>query len=231
MWLPSRFTLVRLPTMRGMPNVVLDSDLRDRVAELFRRRRDVWRVALALGAIVLVALFLWGRGATARIAPPAALPPAAATALVAPTPTAVVYVDVAGAVRAPGLYSLPAGARVADALTAARGARPRADLSAINLAEVVADGTKIFVPVRGSDAAPHSTGPAAVPSSAGPPSISLNTADQAALETVPGVGPVTALAIIGFRERIGGFTSVDQLLEVDGIGPATLEEIRPYLHV
>jgi competence protein ComEA len=65
----------------------------------------------------------------------------------------------------------------------------------------------------------------------GPPLVPLNSADQAALETIPGIGPVTAMAILAYRERAGAFSSVDQLLEVDGIGPATLEQIRPYLHV
>ena len=216
-----------------MPDVVLETAWRERVEDLFSRRRDVWRIAGAFAAIVVVALFLWGRGATARIAPPAApAPPAGAGGtFAAPTPTPVVLVDVAGAVKAPGLYSLPAGARVADALTAARGPRSRADLTNLNLAQVVADGTKIVVPTRGSGAAHTATASTSVPSPPGPPVINLNSADQTALETVSGIGSVTALAIIGFRDRAGGFSSVDQLLEVDGIGPATLEEIRPYLQV
>jgi competence protein ComEA len=214
-----------------MPNVVLENRWRDRVEELLGRRLDLWRVSLALGAIVVVALFLWGRGATARIAPPATVPGPGSSVLVAPSPTPAVFVDVAGAVRAPGLYSLPAGARVADALTAARGPRPRADLTTLNLAQVLTDGTKIVVPAQGSGPGTVPAQPAAAPSPSGPLAIPLNSADQATLEMLPGVGPVTALAIIGYRERAGGFTSVDQLLEVDGIGPATLEEIRPYLLV
>jgi competence protein ComEA len=230
MWLAPRFSSWVFPRIRDMPNVVIENGLRERVEDLLSRRRDVWRIVGAFAAIVVVALFLWGRGATARIAPPSA-PAPPGTALAAPTPTPVVLVDVAGAVRAPGLYSLPPGARVADALTAARGARPRADLTTLNLAQVVMDGTKIVVPSRGSAARGMPAPPAAAPSPPGPAVIDLNTADQAALETVPGIGPVTALAIIGYRQRAGGFSSVDQLLEVDGIGPATLEQIRPYLQV
>ena len=185
-------------------------------------------MAAVVAGVVAIALALLGRGAGARIAPPARGPmpafPSTAT-----SPTAVVFVDVAGAVRAPGLYSLPAGARVADAISAAGGARPRADLSALNLAELLVDGTKIDVPVSGAVASPQGPDAAPVASSPSPSTVSLNSADQAALETIPGVGPVTAAAIIGYREQIGSFQSIDQLLDVDGIGPATLEAIRPYV--
>jgi competence protein ComEA len=213
-----------------MSNVVLESGLSARVQELLGRRRDLTRIALAVIAIVVAALFLWGRGATARVAPPAAVPAAAPTPGSLATATPAVFVDVAGAVRAPGLYTLPVGARVADALAAARGPRARADLAALNLAAVVIDGTKIVVPSRGARHAVAATQPSA-PASSGPSVVAVNSADQAALETVPGIGPVTALAIIAYRERAGGFSSIDQLLEVDGIGPATLEQIRPYLQI
>ena len=139
-------------------------------------------------------------------------------------------VHVAGAVHRPGLYELSAGARVADALRAARGPLRRADVDSLNLAEPVVDGAKVEVPVRGS-AAPG-TVPAVVPSAS--PSVAvvdLNIADAAALETIPGVGPVTAAAILEYRTEIGSFTSVDQLLEVSGIGPVTLENLRPYVTV
>jgi competence protein ComEA len=214
-----------------MPNIVLETGWRARMEELFGRRRDAVRIALALTAIVVVALLLWGRGARARIAPPATVPGPGGTVLAAATPTPAVFVDVAGAVRAPGLYTLPPGARVADALAAARGPAARADLTTLNLAQVVVDGTKIVVPARGPGAAAGPAEPAAAPAPSGPPTISLNSADQAALETVPGIGPVTALAILGYRERAGAISSIDELLEVDGIGPATLEQIRPYLQV
>lgn len=214
-----------------MPNIVVEEGLRGRIDDLLARRREVWRVALGVAAFVVVALMLWGRGATARIAPPASAPSAGSAALAAPTPTPAVFVDVAGAVRAPGLYTLPAGARVADALTAARGPRPRADLTTLNLAQVVVDGTKIVVPRRGQRTAEAAQPSGAAPQPSGPPLVSLSTADQAALETVPGIGPVTALAILAYRDRAGGFSSIDQLLEVDGIGPTTLEQIRPYLSV
>jgi competence protein ComEA len=207
-------------------DIVVDRSLRDRLQELAGGRREAWLVAAVVVTIVGSALALLGRGAGARIAPPAQEPvPAFPSA--APSPTAVLFVDVSGAVRAPGLYSLPAGARVADAISAAGGARPRADLSALNLAELLVDGTKIDVPVQGRIGSPAAAPPgAASPSSA---TVSLNSADQAALETIPGIGPVTATAILGYRQQIGSFESIDQLLDVDGIGPATLEAIRPYV--
>ena len=154
-----------------------------------------------------------------------------------------VVVDVEGKVRRPGIAVLPAGSRVADALEAAGGARPGTDLQALNLARVLVDGEQLLV---GTDppvgvAAGSLTGPSApaVPGTAppgaatgaGPPAalVNLNTADQVALETLPGVGPVTAVAILEWRTQHGAFTSVDELLEVSGIGDATLAEIAPHV--
>jgi competence protein ComEA len=136
---------------------------------------------------------------------------------------------VAGAVRRPGLYKVASDARVADAVRAAGGPTPRADLDALNLAEPLVDGTKIDVLQRG-EVAPPGAGVTPAPEGAAPAAlIPLNSADQAALESIPEVGPVTALAILEYRTEIGGFSSIDQLLEVSGIGPATLEAIRPYV--
>jgi competence protein ComEA len=112
---------------------------------------------------------------------------------------------------------------VADAIEAAGGPTRRADLDLLNLAELLIDGMRVEVFQRGE------TG--AVPSSQSNGSIlvSLNSADQVELELVPGIGPVTAVAIIARREEIGGFSSLEELLEVDGIGPVTLESIKPYM--
>ncbi|MDQ4024065.1 MAG: helix-hairpin-helix domain-containing protein, partial [Actinomycetota bacterium] len=108
-------------------------------------------------------------------------------------------------------------------IDAAGGATRRADLGLLNLAEPLVDGVKVEVLERGAPA----TAPPA--SAATPSAVSLNSADQAALETIPGVGPVTAAAIVAYRDETGPFTSVEQLLEVSGIGPATLESVRPYV--
>lgn len=214
-----------------MPDIVVERSLRERIESAVGSRRDVWILAGAVAAVILVALVLLGRGADARIAPPATSS-AAAPAPIAATPTPMVFVDIGGAVRAPGLYSLPAGARVADAIAAAGGPRGRGDLSSLNLAQMLTDGTKIEVPTT-RQAAAAGTGPVAAPTPAGGPAaptlVPLNTADQTALETIPGVGPVTATAILTYRQQIGTFETIDQLLEVDGIGPATLESIRPYV--
>jgi competence protein ComEA len=137
----------------------------------------------------------------------------------------LVVVHVAGAVRHPGIIELAAGSRVADAIDLAGGALPRANLDLLNLAAIVVDGTQILVPSGTS--AVSVAGPTAGPTS--PALVNLNSADQAMLETVPGLGPVKAGAILAYRTEIGGFTSIDQLLEVTGIGPATLESIRPFV--
>ena len=137
--------------------------------------------------------------------------------------TAELVVDVAGKVRRPGIAVLPAGSRVVDALEAAGGARRGVDLTALNLARPVVDGEQILVGVA---PVPGVAGSLDAPSN-GESLVSLNTADQATLETLPGVGPVTAESIIAWRTDNGGFTSVDELLEVDGIGEATLEDLAP----
>lgn len=152
-------------------------------------------------------------------------PPAAGSELV---------VHVSGAVAAPGVVQLPAGARVDDALQAAGGPTDDADLSAVNLARPVGDGEQIHLPVPGEEpraADPAAAGPGAseagdAPAAATPGVIDLNTASAAELEELPGVGPAIAQRIVEHREKNGPFTSVDGLLEVSGIGPSTLEEIR-----
>ena len=145
-------------------------------------------------------------------------------------PEADLVVDVAGKVRRPGIAVLPAGSRVVDALKAAGGARPGVDLTPLNLARVLLDGEQILVGVP----TPSGVGAAAMPS--GPPGapqvlVNVNTADQATLETLPGVGPVTAQAILSWRQAHGGFSAVEELLEVDGIGEATLGQLAPLVTV
>jgi competence protein ComEA len=139
-------------------------------------------------------------------------------------PSGDLVVDVAGKVRRPGIAVLPAGSRVVDALEAAGGARRGVDLTSLNLARPVVDGEQILVGVAPAAGVAGSLGS---PTPSGTTLVNLNTADQAALETLPGVGPVTAEAILGWRTEHGGFTSVDELLEVDGIGEATLADLAP----
>jgi competence protein ComEA len=136
-----------------------------------------------------------------------------------------VVVDVTGAVARPGVYRLPAGARVTDAVERAGGASGGALLEAINLAARLADGQQVVVPKRGPAGAPLAT--AAGGDEEGP--ISLGTATVEQLDTIDGIGPVTAQDIVEFRDEHGGLSSVDQLDQVSGIGPATMESLRARL--
>jgi competence protein ComEA len=151
-------------------------------------------------------------------------PPTAEVAVAESTSPVTVVVHVAGAVERPGVYELDAGSRVEAAIAAAGGASPQADLGALNLAAVVIDGTQIYVPEPGEvPPVAVSVGAEALSgeeAAVGP--IDVNRATAAQLETLPGVGPATAAAIITERERNGPFVSVDDLERVPGIGPAKL---------
>jgi len=135
-----------------------------------------------------------------------------------------VVVDVAGAVREPGVYRLPAGSRVEDAVQRAGGPTSRAQLEAVNRAARLADGQQVVVPERlpGGVAATATGTPEDGP-------ISLGTATVEQLDTIDGIGPVTAENIVEFRDQHGGLASVNQLDEVSGIGPATMESLRARL--
>ncbi len=141
---------------------------------------------------------------------------------------AEVVVDVAGRVRRPGIVRLPAGSRVVDALDAAGGARRGVDLSPLNLARLLVDGEQVLVGVRAAPGvAPQAASdPVASP---GAPLVNLNTATAEQLDTLPGVGPVTASAILQWRSDHGAFSAVEELLEVSGIGDATLAEMAPFV--
>ncbi|HJA04405.1 MAG TPA: ComEA family DNA-binding protein [Candidatus Microbacterium stercoravium] len=202
------------------------------MSDLEGYRRAAPRARLGIGAaivLVLVALAvtvgigIW-RGQSAPVehvtAPPQATEPATAVASDA-------YVHVSGAVRAPGLYVVGADARVIDAVSAAGGLADDADASAINLARPVTDGEQLVVPVEG-EAPP--AGPSAGSGSA-PGLVSVNTADAAALEELPGIGPALAARIIDWRDTEGPFATVDDLLAVSGIGPKVLESLRDLVTV
>jgi competence protein ComEA len=135
-----------------------------------------------------------------------------------------VVVDVTGAVARPGVYRLPAGSRVEDAVRRAGGATAKAELEAINRAARLADGQQVVVPERAPGGLAAATGAAG---EEGP--ISLGTATVEQLDTIDGIGPVTAEKIVEFRDGQGGLASVDQLDEVSGIGPATMESLRARL--
>ena len=226
----------------------------------FVRSTGLGRLASAAGTLLLVALAAWwllrapsppieaglpvaaGVGGAKRSTSTTTSPtvPGAAAAGVASSPIsssgagADLVVQAAGAVARPGVYRLPAGSRVADLVALAGGPIDGADPSALALAAKLVDGQRLYVPRPGespavSGGAGTATGSAAGDPAAGP--LDLNTVTAAQLDALPGVGPSTAAAIVAFREQHGGFSSVDQLGSVRGIGPAKLEALRPLVRV
>lgn len=188
-----------------------------------------------------------GKRTTMATGPPAGTSAVPETAAAPGTgdhgPAGTVTVQVVGAVHRPGVVTLPAGSRVIDAVKAAGGAGGKADTAAVNLARKVVDGEQIRLPRIGDDPdpavpmsgrttpagpqAPAGPGPATAP----PAPVNLNTADEAALETLPNIGPVTAQKIIDWRTQNGGFSSVEDLLDVSGIGPKTFAELKDLVTV
>ena len=210
---------------------------------------------LAFGAVVIVLalaaglLWFW-LGTRHGGFPPASAAPGVVAGPPAPllaAPSGIttstgpaVTVHVAGAVTRPGLLHLPSGSRVADALAAAGGSLPRADLDRLNLAARLSDGQKVWVTRRGEPVVPESAGPGPVGGGggAGNPGrpgltepIDLNTADLAALDSLPGIGPGTAQAILEERTRRGGFRSTRDLLRVPGIGETRFARLRDRVRV
>lgn len=166
------------------------------------------------------------------VAEPPSVPTTAGPSTTAGSATVVVHV--AGAVVAPGVYELPAGSRVAAGLDAAGGPSADAVLDAINLAAPLADGQQVYVPHTGeaSGPAPAAASPGASPATdSNPAPIDVNTASQQELESLPGIGPVTAAAIVRHREESGPFATVDDLLDVPGIGPARLASLAGLIRV
>jgi competence protein ComEA len=186
-----------------------------------------------VAGVAVVGMVLGALWWLTRQAPPpveASLPLVQATAPETTTTTAdPVVVHVAGAVVVPGVHQLPPGSRVIDAVDASGGLAPEADAGAVNLAAEVVDGSQIYVPRIGEVPPPAPAGPDGGDAAAGP--VDLNTADTALLETLPGIGPATAAAIVDHRERHGAFTSVDGLLDVRGIGEAKLAALRDLVRV
>ncbi|HEY7018310.1 MAG TPA: helix-hairpin-helix domain-containing protein [Gaiellaceae bacterium] len=192
---------------------------------LLQRRRLLIAAAGSLVLILLLGRFVLGAGTTTPAAP--LPPPPVAKTSVAGSPSSRVVVDVVGAVRRPGLYRLEQGSRIADALTRAGGTTSKADLGQVNLAAPLADGEQVVVPKRGAAAAPAAGtgGSSAAPGAPAAP-VQLSTATLEQLDTLPGVGPVTAQKILDYRQKHGAFTSVDELDAVPGIGPKRLEQLH-----
>lgn len=184
----------------------------------------------ALGGVVVLALLGVGAAVVGAVVTPGGQSvvvdaveraPVSDDGAANPVPVEVVVLHVVGAVVEPGIVELPLGARVVDAIASAGGPAADADLAGVNLARVVADGEQLHVPRVGE--APPAT-PGGAPSADG--RVNLNTADAAALETLPGVGPAIAARIIAWRDENGPFRSVDELTAVSGIGERTLAGLR-----
>ena len=179
-------------------------------------RRQAIVVVLTLAVVVLLAARWGGRQAPASA--PAAKP---VRVHAAPPKRPRLVVDVTGAVRRPGLYRFADGSRAADAISRAGGPTRKADLEAINLAAPLVDGQQLLVPRRGPPglgSASGATGPAS------PVSLSSATVEQ--LDSLPGVGPVTAQKIVDYRTAHGAFRSVEELDAVPGIGPGRIEQLK-----
>src|SRR6266516_2150139 len=189
---------------------------------LLQYRRHLLAAAVALALLLLAARLLLPAGTTTPAAPLPPSPGLGASATGAPR--ARVVVDVVGAVRRPGLYRLEQGSRIADAVSRAGGATPKAELAQVNLAAPLADGEQVIVPKRGAAVA----GTAGSPASAGTPTapVQLSTATLEQLDSLPGVGPATAQKILDYRTKHGAFSSVDELDAVPGIGPKRLDQLR-----
>lgn len=175
-----------------------------------------------------------GTAVSGGVAGAAASPSAGASAGAAPaaaggpSPTGSVVVDVAGKVRHPGVVRLDAGSRVVDAIERAGGVVGHPRLLGLNRARVLVDGEQILVGIKAAPGVAASAAAAPGAPTGGGDMVNLNLADEQQLEELPGVGPVTAQKILEWRTQHGSFTSVDELMEVDGIGEKTLAEIAPH---
>lgn len=228
---------------------------RDEVLERFDEftltsARPRWRIGA--GALVVVVLVILAAAIGVQAFNPATTVSIAAedevsvpSALVvapATTASARLLVHVMGAVAKPGVYELPEGARLLDAVAAAGGVSADADTSLVNLARPIADGEQLRIPRVGESPAPAEApsgatndgasvpGPSAG-AGAGSGLVNLNTASASELEALPRIGPAMAERIIDYREQQGGFSSVDELKNVTGIGDATFEQIAPHVTV
>jgi competence protein ComEA len=227
----------------GVPDAAPSPDARPSVRVGIERPATRALLLLAAGAVVgaLVVMILgWPRG---EAIPAVTAPPLVAAAttdgsqmLGAATPSATndagtVVVDVAGLVKRPGVVELPVGSRVIDAIEAAGGLRSRGDTTGLNLAQVLVDGEQILVAVPAQQLLPPAARATSPPTTSGPSVVDINTATLELLDTLPGIGPVLAQAIIDWRTQNGSFASIEQLQEVSGIGSVTFADLQALVRV
>lgn len=207
------------------------------MSRLPRSHLVAWGVAAALALIVAVRFLGGGPGPAPPVqvegAPPpsADAPPSGGHQRPGVPAAGGLWVHVAGAVARPGLYRVPQGSRVAAALDAAGGPARRAELAGVNLAAPLQDGQQVLVPVRGRAAAPPAPGAASGPAPpGGVPApgarVSLSTATVEQLDALDGIGPTLAQRIVEYRDSRGGFRSVDELREIEGIGEKRFDALR-----
>ena len=195
------------------------------------------RETIALGVLCLLlvagAAFAYARSLPKSTPRPLATPIAPASIEPSAAASGGLIVHVAGAVQTPGVYTLPAGARVIDGIKAAGGAAPGADLSAINLARPLTDGERVYIPRRGETPPPDAGAGAQAQGGGGSSGgkVNLNSATPAELEALPGIGQVLAQRIVDYRTQHGPFRSTRDLLKVEGIGEKKFDSIKDYVTV
>jgi len=197
------------------------------------RRSELLIYAACTVLVVVLGWRVLARDGAAPAGSPAAGGSSSAPAVSVSPPSAAArraVVHVVGAVREPGVYRVDDGTRVEDAIERAGGATARADLSAINLAAKVADGQQVVVPRRGATSAGAAPGAGAAGAPASGP-VNLNSATAEQLDTLDGVGPSTATKILEYRTAHGGFSSIEDLAQIPGIGPKRLESLRKQVTV
>lgn len=218
----------------AVPDDVVPSWRRRLLDLLEFRPRETIALGILCIAIVAGAAFAYARSLPKAAPGSAASPLPAASPGISQSPGVGggLFVHVAGAVARPGVYELPPGARVIDGIDAAGGARPDADLTAINLARPLTDGERVYIPRRGEVPAQAATGPD--PGGGAAPAdgkVNINTATAAQLEELPGIGEVIAQRIVDYRTQHGPFKTVRDLLKVEGIGQKKFESIEDYVTV
>lgn len=212
-----------LPDPETLPDVKPEPDPPVRPTRRTLRPVHLRFAAVTAGAAAVLTVWWLLAGRPAEVAVPSAAVVDVSGAPQSEEASTELVVDVAGRVRRPGIVTLPAGSRVHEAIDAAGGLKGKVDTTGLNLARMLNDGEQVLV-----GAAPVAPGAPTGGSggAAGAAPVNLNSADLVALDSLPGVGPVTAEAIVAWRDENGPFRSVDDLLDVKGIGEATLAEMR-----